>query len=357
MAAPTPRDAATVVIVRDAPLPRGGVEVLLLQRAEGSDHNSGAWVFPGGILDAGDRAASELALDLSDSQASARMGLDRGGLAFYLAAIRECFEEAGILLAVNGQNEYVSLESVAGWPIATLRRDLHQGRSTLAALCRLYSLRLVPERLHYIAHWLTPLGRAKRFDTRFFVAKAPDRQAAGPDAAETRDHVWITPADALSSTNARRLMVPTRAVLEMMGRFQDTVDLLRWAAVPRKVPLTQPRLALNAAGLESIPPGHPAYDEIGKLDPEGRCDAWCEIRNGASLQISQHIQRVTDVDGCHTYKVGSAEHGWDAIASSDVRLVAEDRVVISPGLDCVPPDLLQDADWIAGPVGFLKAVR
>jgi 8-oxo-dGTP pyrophosphatase MutT (NUDIX family) len=357
MAAPTPRDAATVVIVRDAALPRGGVEVLLLQRAEGSDHNSGAWVFPGGVLDAGDRAASELALELSDAQASARLGVDRGGLAYYLAAIRECFEEAGILLAVNGQNESVSQESVAGWPTATLRRDLHQGRSTLAALCRLYSLRLVPERLHYIAHWLTPLGRAKRFDTRFFVAKAPDRQEAGHDATETRDHVWIAPADALSPNNVRRLMVPTRAVLEMMERFQDTDDLLRWAAVPRNIPLTQPRLALGAAGLESIPPGHPAYDEIGKLDPEGRCEAWCEIRVGVSMQISRHIQRVTDADGRHTYRVGSEESGWENVLPLEVRLIADDKVVIAPTLAAVPSTYMEHADWLAEPVGFLKALR
>lgn len=99
MAAPVPRDAATVVIVRDAPLPRSGIEVLLLRRAEGPDHNSGAWVFPGGVLDPGDRTPCEVAPGLTDLQASERLGLDSGGLAFYLAAIRECFEEAGSALA------------------------------------------------------------------------------------------------------------------------------------------------------------------------------------------------------------------------------------------------------------------
>lgn len=354
MAAPAPRDAATVVVVRAAPPPRSGIEVLLLRRADGPDHNSGAWVFPGGLLDPGDRAPNELALELTDMQASARLGLEQGGLAFYLAAIRECFEEAGILFAVNAGGDYVSLEAEAGWPTATLRRDVRQGRTSLAALCRHYSLRPAPERLHYIAHWLTPLGRAKRFDTRFFLAVAPDVQAALHDATETLDHVWIAPSDALSAGNARRLMVPTRAVLQLVRPFEDCGALARWAAQPREIVVTQPRLGLSAAGLESIPPWHPAYDELGLLDPQGRCDAWCELRPGVPVRISEHIVRVTGPDRRHSYRVGSDAEGWEAVLPSTVRLVAQDRVVIAPGADRVPADLRAQADWLAAPEGFVK---
>ncbi len=354
MAAPVPRDAATVVIVRDAAPPRGGIEVLLLQRTEGGDHNSGAWVFPGGLLDPGDRAIGELPLGLSDAQASAQLGLEQGGLAYYLAAIRECFEEAGILLAVDPAGEYASLESVAGWPVAALRRDLHQGRSTLASLCRQYALRPVPERLQYIAHWLTPLGRAKRFDTRFFVAVAPGLQAAMHDATETRDHVWIAPGDALSPSNARRLMVPTRAVLEMLGRFQDCGELMAWAGTARDIPRTQSRLGLAAGGLESIRPDHPAYEELGKLDPEGRCDAWCELRPGVPVRISERVVRTLGPDGRHAYRVGSDAQGWQELPPSSVRLVADDRLVIAPGAAQVPAEWLAQVDWLAGAQGFLQ---
>jgi 8-oxo-dGTP pyrophosphatase MutT (NUDIX family) len=349
-----PRDAATVVIVRDAGPPHRGIEVLLLKRAEGPDHNSGAWVFPGGLVDAGDRVPCELSLDLDDTQASTRLGLPQGGLAFYLAAIRECFEEAGILFAVDAQGEFAALDSHGARETAAIRQDVRQGKCTLADLCRQFSLRLVPERLHYIAHWLTPLGRAKRFDTRFFVAIAPPLQPAMHDSTETMEHVWITPPDALSPSNARHLMVPTRALLETVLPFQNTGDLMHWASISRDIERVQPRLALGAMGLESIRPDHPAYEEIGKLDPEGRCDVSCELRPRTPVQLSEHIVRITDEHGRHTYRLGSDAEGWEEVVPSTARLVAVDRIVIALDRASVPPGLLAEADWLAACEGFLQ---
>lgn len=349
-----PRDAATVVVVRDAATQPSGIEVLLLRRAQSADHNGGAWVFPGGLVDPGDRAATELPPGLTDSQACTRLKLEQGGLAYYLAAIRECFEEAGILFAVNAKGEFASLEAEAGWPTAALRQDVRRGRCTLADICRQFSLTLVPERLHYIAHWLTPVGRAKRFDTRFFVAIAPSQQAAMHDATETLDHIWMAPADALAPSNARRLMVPTRAVLEMLRGFAHCRDLVQWAAAPRDVERIQPRLALCQTGLESIPPAHPAYAEIGKLDPEGRCDAWGELRPNAPVRLGNHVVRITGADGRHTYRIGSDADGWEDVAPSSARLVAPDRMVIARDRTCVPPSLLEAADWLAAAEGFLQ---
>src|SRR5918993_4330592 len=88
-----PRPAATIVVLRDG---RDGIEVLLSRRAERGDHNSGAWVFPGGIVEAGDGLAHAACDRLSDEQASRRLGLASGGLDYYVAAIRECFEESGL---------------------------------------------------------------------------------------------------------------------------------------------------------------------------------------------------------------------------------------------------------------------
>jgi 8-oxo-dGTP pyrophosphatase MutT (NUDIX family) len=343
------------VIVRDAAPPHGGIEVLLLRRADGPDHNSGAWVFPGGLVDAGDRAQSELPLELSDMQASSRLGLPQGGgLAYYLAAIRECFEEAGILFAVGAQGDFAALDSHGACEMAAIRRDVRQGKCTLADICRRFSLRLVPERLHYIAHWLTPLGRAKRFDTRFFVAIAPPLQAAMHDSTETIEHVWIAPSDALSPSNARHLMVPTRALLETVLQFQSTTDLMHWAAISRDIERVQPRLALGAMGLESIRPDHPAYAEIGKLDPEGRCDISCELRPRTRVRLSEHIVRITDDHGRNAYQVGSDAQGWEEVVPSAVRLVAVDRIVIARDRASVPPGLLAEADWLAACEGFLQ---
>ena len=349
-----PRDAATVVIVRDAGPPRSGIEVLLLRRAEGPDHNSGAWVFPGGLVDAGDRAPCEISLDLSDPQASSRLGLPKGGLSYYLAAIRECFEEAGILFAVDAQGEFAALDSHGARETAAIRQDVRQGKCTLADLCSQFSLRLVPERLHYIAHWLTPLGRAKRFDTRFFVAIAPALQAAMHDSTETMEHVWIAPSDALSPSNSRHLMVPTRALLETVLPFQNTGDLIHWAAISRDIQRVRPRLALGATGVESIRPGHPAYEEIGKLDPEGHCDVSCELRPGIPVRLSEHIVRTSDGQGRHTYRVGSDAQGWEEVEPSTARPFAVDRIVIARDRASVPPGLLAEGDWLAACEGFLQ---
>ncbi|ROZ68806.1 NUDIX domain-containing protein [Ramlibacter sp. WS9] len=357
MAAPAPRDAATVVIVRNAPPPRTGIEVLLLQRAEGADHNSGAWVFPGGVVDRGDRSPSEVAPGLTDLQASERLGLESGGLAFYLAAIRECFEEAGILLAVNARGDYVSLEDETGWPTATMRRDLTQGVATLSTLCTRYGLRLVAERLHYIAHWLTPTGRAKRFDTRFFLALSPGVQAAVPDRTETLDHVWIAPEEALSPSNLRRLMVPTRETLLMLCGLPDCAAAIRWAEHLRGVTCIQPWLALTSRGIESVPPSHPAYDEVLKLDPAGQCAAWCELRPGVPVQISDHVMRITGSDGSHTYRVGSPMQGWQDVSPSSLHLVEQDRLLIAPDMTSLAVNDREKADWLAAGRGFLQRLR
>ena len=102
----SPRAAATLVVVRDAAV---GIEVLLLRRAERGDHNSGAWVFPGGMVEPGDRLCHPRCAGLDDAAASARLGLPRGGLDYYVAAVRECFEEAGLLLALDAHGALLDL--------------------------------------------------------------------------------------------------------------------------------------------------------------------------------------------------------------------------------------------------------
>lgn len=275
MPAAVPREAATVVVVRDA---NSGLEVLLLQRAERGDHNSGAWVFPGGLVDPGDREGGD-------------------ELAFHRAAVRECQEECGI--------------------------ELDAGK------------------LHFIAHWLTPTGRAKRFDTRFFVATVPRGQSALHDGNETTDHVWITPAEALSPRNSRRLMTPTRSTLEMLLAFDSVAALEAWAAQPRQVQRILPRLALDASGPRPVQPHEPAYDEVAKLDPEGRCDVSCELRPGVEVRIGERVTRVVGEDGSNRYFV-------DGLAVQRPTVVEG----IAIGYDTAPAG----AEWLAPSRGFLLRV-
>ena len=151
-----PRAAATIVVVRDG---AGGVEVLLSRRAERGDHNSGAWVFPGGIVDPGDRYSRDCCGGLDDAAASERLGLADNGLDYYIAAVRECFEESGLLFATDGGSELVRLDGEIGVKLGAWRGPLHRNEHTLGDLCREFDLTLALDRLAYLSHWLTPLAR------------------------------------------------------------------------------------------------------------------------------------------------------------------------------------------------------
>lgn len=211
---PAIRDAATVVLVRDG---RDGLEVLLAERARSMRFGPGMYVFPGGAVDAADRAlAAGIALGgLSATSACRALGVAAGGLAFWVAAIRECVEEAGILLA-TAAGRSVDAECVAG-----VRGALTGGGVGLVRVCRDYELTPAAERLHYLSHWITPPGAPRRFSTRFFIAVAPEGQRAVADGDEITSCRWLTPAAALARHAARELpmMVPTIKQLEFLSAF------------------------------------------------------------------------------------------------------------------------------------------
>ncbi len=196
-----PRRSASLIVVRDAD---AGLEVLLLRRAERGDHNSGAWVFPGGLLDAADADCADICAGLDDAAASERLGLAAGGLAYYVAAVRECFEECGLLF-VGGPGPAAQEMSI---DLDAWRGPLHRNERLLRELCVEAGLRLAVDRLVYFSHWLTPLGRAKRYDTRFFLAVAPAGQTARHDATELVEQRWLRPADALAQADAMYLHDP-----------------------------------------------------------------------------------------------------------------------------------------------------
>lgn len=333
-----PRDAATVVVVRDGLSSPAALEVLLLQRAERGDHNSGAWVFPGGLVDAGDR----------EHEAD---GVDGTG-AFVHAALRECFEECGILLARDAAGAWPVLGEAALQELAALRPQVAAGRVAIEAVCARFGLVPAFDTLHFIAHWLTPAGRAKRFDTRFFVAAVPRGQEALHDAGETTDHIWMTPAEALAPGHARRLMTPTRAVLQTLAAFDSTAALRAWTAQPRQVQRILPLLATDHSGLRPVLPGEAAYDEVGKLDPEGRGEAWCVLRAGVEVALGARLVRVVDDAGRNEYRIDGVP-----VTGPQPRLVAEDRIVVEGEGGELPEAMRAAAAWIAPRRGFLRRVR
>ncbi|MDQ2927066.1 MAG: MBL fold metallo-hydrolase, partial [Pseudomonadota bacterium] len=304
-----PRLSATIVVVRDGV---SGIEVLLSRRAESLDHTSGAWVFPGGILDPGDRAAHAACLGLDDAEASRRLGLPHGGLDFWVAAIRECFEESGLLFGYSDDGRVVDLERAANAArLAAWRGSLHRREQTIAAFCAVENIRLAADRLVYLSHWLTPLGRAKRYDTRFFIAAAPATQTALFDGTEMVEQLWIAPAEALARTTSLKLLTPTQKSLEIVARFSDVASLMQWAATPRDVPLTMPRAATGSNGLRPVLPDEPAWAELGRIDPAGHGHGSYDIVADRPVRLSERVIRVTAGNGSimtgpgtNTYLVG-----------------------------------------------------
>lgn len=215
-----PRPAATLILVRDG---GSGPEVLLLRRDRSAVFGAGAHVFPGGGVDDSDRriAASVLGDRLDDSRASASLGLAEGGLAYWIAAIRECFEEAGLLLATGARVQAVAADT-------GLRESLIAGDLSLEAICRQQGLCLAIDRLRYFSHWVTPAGPPRRFDTRFFIAPAPAGQTARACGRETFNPCWIRPAQALAAVRAGRMqaMYPTIKTLESLSGQASAAALL-----------------------------------------------------------------------------------------------------------------------------------
>lgn len=239
------RSASTIVFVRDAPDGAPGVEVLMLRRAPTASFAGDAYVFPGGAVDAADSSlAFESCCDLDDERASARMGLELGGLAFWIAAIRESFEESGILLASHaGSGERVSFDDpVLGARFDIARHEVHDGRLGLAQLCERERLVLTASDVHYISRWIAPADASRRFDAHFFLAAAPPGQSPMHDDREIVASLWIRPRDALDRRRAGelRILPPTIAMLELVAPHASAMAAV---AAASQMPLPQPSRA------------------------------------------------------------------------------------------------------------------
>jgi glyoxylase-like metal-dependent hydrolase (beta-lactamase superfamily II)/8-oxo-dGTP pyrophosphatase MutT (NUDIX family) len=309
----TIRLAATLLLLRDvADGAEPGFELLMLRRAErGDDFRSGAVVFPGGALSAGDREAHAFVLGADDATLSARYGLVEGMLDHAIAAVRETFEEVGLLLACDDLGR--PAEPRPAW--ADWRGRLQRGEATLAQMCRALDLKIDLRHLACWSHWITPPGVPKRFDTRFFLAPMPPGQQPEADRTEATELMWLTPQQALSRGDDLKLLPVTRRTLGDLSVFANTAEALAGAAAQTLIPATRPRRALNRRGLTVVQPDDWAYAEVCKLDPEGLAhDAWAELVAGRVVRLSDRIRRVTAPNpgmmtgpGTNSYFVGCPE--------------------------------------------------
>ena len=227
-----PRAAATVALVRDG---AAGLEVYLLRRVGQMEFAPGMHVFPGGSVDPADRrdaGAGPGWVGPGPAWWAGRFGTDEAlAAALVRAAVRETFEEAGVLLAGPSGDELVDDVSGDDWEVE--RAGLEAGRQSLSALLTRRGLRLRADLLAPLAHWITPEIRPKRFDTRFFLAALPERQVCRDAGTEADRRLWIRPAEALGSGIA--LMQPTVAVLEDLAAHPDVASALAADRVIRPV--------------------------------------------------------------------------------------------------------------------------
>jgi 8-oxo-dGTP pyrophosphatase MutT (NUDIX family) len=210
-----PRPASTILLLRDSTVTRGEIEVFMMVRHYEIDFSSGALVFPGGSVDKGDQE-----IIANPALYSGGEGLDASALSFRIAAIRETFEESGILLArISGSNTLVDARR-AGEIEAAHRSALCEGKTTFSKILADNGLLLAFDELVPYAHWITPEGMPKRFDTWFFLAAAPPEQAGAHDGRESTDSIWLSPREALAGGESGRfkLPFPTTRNLIKLGR-------------------------------------------------------------------------------------------------------------------------------------------
>ncbi len=247
--------AATIMLFRDAvAVP----EVLMIERHAQSELMPDVYVFPGGRVDAADHALVDR---LAGVEPGAVVGALGGAvdpevaLAFVVAAIRETFEEVGILLA-RPRGADAPIEPARVRALARHRLDIQAGRVTFRELVEDEDLELAGAHLALHARWITPEVFPYRFDTLFFTAEAPCGQCACADGVEASAHLWIAPAEALRQRRegTRRIIFPTAVNLESVAGFASAADTVA-ASRRRPVVPIEPRLAeVEGRQMLVIPP-------------------------------------------------------------------------------------------------------
>lgn len=253
-----PRSAATVMLIDDRP----ELQVYMMKRSSRTVFG-GMWVFPGGTVDPDDSLGIyEAHCRKSDLDASKRLEVDSGGLAYYVAAIREAFEEAGILLALTGaSDESLSMSALADKTRYHDYRGLvHRGELPLSQIIETEDLTLDTAVIHYVARWITPPVVPKRFDTRFFLTRMPQNQHPIHDDKELVNSGWFEPADLIkrAATGEIAVMEPTLRMLESLVPFDRVDDAMQAASIGRdaiRVPFSNEKAASTPAALSDFEPG------------------------------------------------------------------------------------------------------
>ena len=264
--APTvPQAAATVLLVRDSK--NEGIEVFLVERASKANFG-GAFVFPGGKVDPEDGLDNMEAITTgsSDQELSNILGEDKGGLAYWVACIRECFEEAGILIAYREDGSpFDPSDSEERQRFVDYRNRLNAGEAVIEQMCQTEKLTLATERLAYLAHWITPKIEKRRYTTRFFIAISPSGQEGLHDGSESVNSLWIKPEEALEQQKEGKLLLimPTIKNLESICGYANVEELLKdKSSIDHStIPTIEPKFFMEDGKMVGLLPGDQGYED------------------------------------------------------------------------------------------------
>ena len=296
------RPAATVLLLRDSPL---GLEVLMTRRSPTASFAPGAYVFPGGGIDAQDSAAH--------GQSTRRPGQSDLHLTQAIAAIRESFEELGILLARRPDGRMADDSD-----IAALSRQ-----APFAAQCATLGLTLAASEVFVLAHWIADRDLSRRFDVPFLVARMPERQEPVADEAEQFEPVWVRAAEALARHKAGQffMIFPTIRTLERLQAFA-TVDAVLTACAATEQPLWTccPRAGLLGGKEARYMEHEPPFGELALVCPDGQIVHPLDWQSEQPVFLLKNVQRLTAPNpgvmtgpGTNSYLVGDPHTGYIAI--------------------------------------------
>ena len=246
------RPAATVMLIRETP----ALEVLMMRRHAKTIFAGGMWVFPGGAVDPADFELEIRGQDQIDIPGRTEKPInpfeDR---AYYAAAIRECFEESGVLMATSS--------ALATRPtsdaLVEARSALNAGSLPFNQMLATWSMTPDATAMQLVARWVTPLGSPRRFDARFFITACPDSSQAGHDDQELVDSAWMTPQSVLDAfaSGEMDLMTPTLRMLKNLSRHESVADVFSCLEAHRNFE----RVRVAGGSRELLLPGEPGYDD------------------------------------------------------------------------------------------------
>jgi 8-oxo-dGTP pyrophosphatase MutT (NUDIX family) len=258
-----PSPAATLVMLRDRP--DGPAEMLMIQRHGKSKFAAGDYVFAGGKVEADDIPddVERFVRGLSPEEASARLGGDLAplkALAYWVGAIREAFEEVGVLLAYGPTGAPLRFDERNRERFAGYRADCQESNTAFIDMLRAEHLTLATDQLGYFAHWITPEEQPLRFDTRFFVAMAPLGQEPAVDGHEIVNLRWLSPEETLGAIERKEitLRAPTLKNLELVAAYPSAPEAVSGLG-RREVPTIRPRIILVDGKPLPVLPGDPRW--------------------------------------------------------------------------------------------------